>query len=45
VTVDVLAAKMCDGAIFGLAKILADAGVVKASVAGYSLVSGSMELF
>ncbi|KAF2224105.1 amidase signature domain-containing protein [Elsinoe ampelina] len=40
VTVDVLAARGCDGMIFGLVEDLVKAGVLRATVAGRSSVSG-----
>lgn len=45
VTVDILAARGCDGMIFGLVQDLVKAGILKASVAGYSDVSGGEILF
>lgn len=36
VTVDILAAKGCDGMIYGLVQDLVAAGVLKSSLAGYS---------
>lgn len=35
-TVDILAAKGCDGMIYGLVQDLVAAGVLKSSLAGYS---------
>ena len=40
VTVDIMAARGCDGMIFGLVQDLVKAGILKASAAGYSDVSG-----
>ena len=40
-----MAARGCDGLIFGLVQDLVEAGILKASVAGYSDVSGGQVLF
>ncbi|EME46472.1 hypothetical protein DOTSEDRAFT_70467 [Dothistroma septosporum NZE10] len=40
VTVDILAAKGCDGMIYGLIQDLVKAGILKSSVAGYSSTDG-----
>lgn len=45
VTVDIMAARGCDGMIFGLVEDLTKAGIVKPSVAGYSDVNGGEILF
>ena len=45
VTVDIMAARGCDGLIFGLVQDLVAAGILKASVAGYSETSGGQVLF
>ncbi|KAK5117039.1 hypothetical protein LTR62_006760 [Meristemomyces frigidus] len=45
VTVDIMAARGCDGMIFGLVQDLVAAGILKASVAGYSDVDGGQILF
>jgi hypothetical protein len=45
VTVDVVAARGCDGMIFGLVRDLVKAGLVKGTQAGYSGVSGGQILF
>ena len=45
VTVDILAARGCDGMIFGLVQDLVKEGVLKTSVAGYSDVDGGEILF
>ena len=45
VTVDILAARGCDGLIFGLVQDLVDAGILQASVTGYSDVNGGDILF
>ncbi|CAD0056835.1 unnamed protein product [Aureobasidium pullulans] len=45
VSVDILAAKGCDGMIFGLVQDLVKAGLIKGTKAGYSAVSGEQILF
>ncbi|KAG9958190.1 amidase signature enzyme, partial [Aureobasidium melanogenum] len=45
VSVDILAAKGCDGMIFGLVQDLVKAGVISATKAGYSSVTGEQILF
>ena len=45
VTVDIMAARGCDGMIFGLVQDLVKAGILKATMAGYSDVSGGGVLF
>ncbi|CAK4033314.1 amidase signature enzyme [Lecanosticta acicola] len=45
VTVDILAAKGCDGMIFGLVQDLVKADILKPSVAGYSNTEGGEVLF
>ncbi|KAK3620726.1 hypothetical protein LTR56_023243 [Elasticomyces elasticus] len=45
VTVDIMAARGCDGLIFGLVQDLVKAGILEASVAGYSDVDGGQVLF
>lgn len=45
VSVDILAAKGCDGMIFGLVQDLIKAGMIKGTKAGYSAVSGEQILF
>ena len=45
VTVDIMAARGCDGMIFGLVQDLVKAGILKPSVAGYSDVDGGQVLF
>ncbi|THW52626.1 amidase signature enzyme [Aureobasidium pullulans] len=45
VSVDILAAKGCDGMIFGLVQDLVKAGLIKGTKAGYSAVSGKQILF
>jgi hypothetical protein len=45
VTVDIMAARGCDGLIFGLVQDLVKAGILKASAAGYSDVDGGEVLF
>ncbi len=45
VTVDIMAARGCDGMIFGLVHDLVEAGILKASDAGYSDVDGGKVLF
>ena len=45
VSVDILAAKGCDGMIFGLVQDLVKAGVINATKAGYSGVTGEKILF
>ena len=45
VTVDIMAARGCDGLIFGLVQDLVQAGILKASLAGYSESSGGQVLF
>jgi hypothetical protein len=45
VSVDILAAKGCDGMIFGLVQDLVKAGIVNATKAGYSGVTGEKILF
>lgn len=45
VTVDIMAARGCDGMIFGLVQDLVKAGILKPSVAGYSLEDGGQILF
>ncbi|QIW95774.1 hypothetical protein AMS68_001292 [Peltaster fructicola] len=45
VTVDILAARGCDGLIFGLVQDLVKAGVLKTSSTGYSLDTGGDVLF
>lgn len=45
VTVDIKAARGCDGMIFGLVQDLVKAGILKPSVAGYSDVNGGQVLF
>lgn len=45
VTVDIMAARGCDGLIFGLVEDLVDAGILKSSVTGYSDVNGGQILF
>jgi len=45
VTVDIMAAKGCDGLIFGLVQDLVKAGILSASAAGYSDVTGGDVLF
>ncbi|KAI5207761.1 amidase signature enzyme [Aureobasidium subglaciale] len=45
VSVDILAAKGCDGMIFGLVQDLVKAGIVKGTKAGYSGVRGEQILF
>lgn len=45
VTVDIMAAKGCDGMIFGLVEDLVNAGILKPSVTGYSDVNGGGILF
>jgi hypothetical protein len=45
VTVDILAARGCDGMIFGLVQDLVAAGILKATVAGESSVTGGEILF
>ncbi|KAF4550487.1 Amidase-like protein 8 [Elsinoe fawcettii] len=44
VTVDILAARGCDGMIFGLVEDLVKAGILRATVAGRSSVSGGTVL-
>lgn len=44
-TVDILAAKGCDGMIYGLVQDLVEADVLKPSVAGYSNTDGGEVLF
>lgn len=45
VTVDIMAARGCDGMIFGLVQDLVNAGILKASVTGYSDTDGGEILF
>lgn len=45
VTVDILAARGCDGMIFGLVRDLVGAGLLRGTEAGYSDVSGGQILF
>lgn len=45
VTVDILAAKGCDGMIFGLVQDLVKADILKPSLAGYSSDKGGEILF
>ncbi|EMC92140.1 hypothetical protein BAUCODRAFT_278175 [Baudoinia panamericana UAMH 10762] len=45
VTVDIMAARGCDGMIFGLVQDLVKAGILKYSVPGYSDVNGGQILF
>lgn len=45
VSVDILAAKGCDGMIFGLVQDLIKAGLLKGTKAGCSAVSGEQILF
>jgi len=45
VTIDIMAARGCDGLIFGLVQDLVAAGILKPSVAGYSDVDGGEILF
>ena len=45
VTVDIMAARGCDGMIFGLVQDLVKAGILEASAAGYSDVDGGQILF
>lgn len=45
VSVDILAAKGCDGMIFGLVQDLVKAGIINATKAGYSGVTGEKILF
>ncbi|KAI4716221.1 amidase signature enzyme [Aureobasidium sp. EXF-10727] len=45
VSVDILAAKGCDGMIFGLVQDLIKAGIINATKAGYSGVTGEKILF
>jgi hypothetical protein len=45
VTVDIMAAKGCDGMLFGLVGDLVDRGVLKPSLAGYSSTKGGDILF
>ncbi|KXS97317.1 hypothetical protein AC578_10748 [Pseudocercospora eumusae] len=45
VAVDILAARGCDGMIFGLVQDLVSAGILDASLAGYSRDSGGEVLF
>ncbi|KAK3069276.1 hypothetical protein LTR53_012512 [Teratosphaeriaceae sp. CCFEE 6253] len=45
VTVDIMAARGCDGMIFDLVQDLVAAGILKPSVAGYSDVKGGQVLF
>lgn len=45
VTVDIMAARGCDGLIFGLVQDLVDAGILEPSVAGRSLTEGGQILF
>ncbi|KAK4503796.1 hypothetical protein PRZ48_004711 [Zasmidium cellare] len=45
VTVDIMAARGCDGMIFGLVQDLVKAGIIKPSVAGYDNVDGGQILF
>lgn len=40
-----MAARGCDGLIFGLVEDLVDAGILKSSVTGYSDVNGGQILF
>lgn len=44
-TVDILAARGCDGMIFGLVQDLVEAGIIKPSVAGYDDTNGGDILF
>lgn len=44
-TVDIMAARGCDGLIFGLVQDLVHAGILEPSVAGYSDVDGGQILF
>ena len=45
VTVDIMAAKGCDGMLFNLINGLVDAGIVNHTVAGYSQITGGDILF
>ncbi|GAB7349943.1 hypothetical protein MBLNU459_g0640t1 [Dothideomycetes sp. NU459] len=45
VTVDIMAARGCDGMIFGLVQDLVKAGILEASQAGYSPTNGGQILF
>ena len=45
VTVDILAARGCDGMIFGLVQDLVAAGILKATVPGESSITGGEILF
>lgn len=45
VTVDIMAARGCDGMIFGLVQDLVKTGILKASLPGYSLDEGGQVLF
>ena len=42
VTVDILAAKGCDGMIFQLAKELSAAGIINATLAGQTIYGGEV---
>nr|POE54356.1 amidase 1 [Quercus suber] len=45
VTVDIMAARGCDGMIFGLVEDLVKAGILKSSLSGYSDIDGGQILF
>lgn len=45
VTVNVMAARGCDGMLFGLVQDLVEAGLLKATLAGQSAVDGGQVLF
>ena len=45
VTVDIMAARGCDGMLFGLVQDLVRAGLLKATVAGQSSIDGGQVLF
>lgn len=44
-TVDIMAARGCDGLIFGLVQDLVGAGILAPSAAGYSDTTGGQILF